>query len=134
MISGRLLKRGACTMNNVEFGLSLALKTASKSELFEGNVAKIITGFSKFDISNSSLIKAASENQLEFVQHFLTLEDEEEADDDELPPQLAPVLTRQNAVWKERDIDVALRISVEKGFEEIEQELRRHGARLDEED
>jgi hypothetical protein len=120
-------------MNNVEFGLSLALKTASTSDLFEGNVAKIISGFSTFDVSNSSLIKAASENQLEFVQYFLTLEDEEEADDDELPPQLAPVLTRQNAVWKERDIDAALRIAVENGFEEIEQELRRHGARLDDE-
>ncbi len=120
-------------MENVNFGLSLALKKASGSNLFEGNVAKIISGFSKFDVSNSSLIEATRENQLRFVQYFLTLEDEEEADDDELPPQLAPVLMRQNAVCRERDIDAALRIAVENGFEEIEQELRRHGARLDEE-
>lgn len=116
----------------VEVGLcSLVEKFCKKNMIFEPNALRTISQFALFNPSNSNLIAATSENQLQAVIYFLTESEEiiEEDEDDELPGMM-PVLSRQDAYIKKTDMDIALEIAVEKGYEDVERELRRNGARL----
>lgn len=109
-------------------GLCLLVKEYGKKPLFEFHILKMISEYSQFNPLYSSIIRATCENQLQAVLYYLEPANEEYIDEDDSDlPDTIPVLRRQDA-YIGGDIDKALEIAVEKGYDEIKEELVRRGA------